>query len=204
MDLSIIIPCHNLEHYIKPLLLSFQIIDYTDIEVEFIFVLDACTDKTRGQIEQYMPLVDKPYYIYECDYHSCGLARNFGFEHSQGNYIWFVDGDDWIINPRVLNDTIIKMAEDNIPIIQIPFVSNFYNQKFYSMVWQYIYSRELICDIKFPEIQPEEDIHFMKLVLNKLDTNEIDSYTIPSYFYNYNRPGSNTTIDRQKNSEKKI
>lgn len=95
MDLSIIIPCHNLEGYIKPLLLSFNALNLANIETEFIFVLDACTDNTAEEIRKYM--IDFNYKIIYCDYHKCGLARNIGFEASSGQYIWFVDGDDWII-----------------------------------------------------------------------------------------------------------
>ena len=39
-----------------------------------------------------------------------------------------------------------------------------------------------------------EDNDFMERAFDKLENKELDILTIPSYFYNYNRPGSNTSI----------
>ena len=50
MDLSLIISCHNLEDYIGNLLESL-LRQKTKYQVEYIFVLDDCTDNTRGIIE---------------------------------------------------------------------------------------------------------------------------------------------------------
>ena len=52
MDLSVIIPCHNLEKYIQPLLSSFenQVCSY---EVELIFMCDNCTDATYSLLHKW-------------------------------------------------------------------------------------------------------------------------------------------------------
>lgn len=191
MDLSIIIPCHNLEDYIKPLLLSFNVLNLTGLETEFIFVLDACTDNTSEKIRKYM--ADLNYKIIYCDYHKCGLARNAGFSISTGDYIWFVDGDDWIIWPNVALDCVNTMKENDLDIIKIKFVSNLFNHEYFSMVWQYFFKRELISDIEFLPIQPAEDDDFMKKVFKKLEGEQLYMYQFPSYYYNYMRPGSNMT-----------
>lgn len=189
MDLSFIIPCHDLEKYIKPLLLSFHAIDLTNIESEFIFVLDACEDKTDEVIKTYMSDLD--YKIIYCNYHKCGLARNVGFEAANGEYIWFVDGDDWIIWPNVAQDCINAMRDNNLNMIKLKFVSNLFNREYFSMVWQYIFKKEFISDIKFIDIQPCEDDEFMKLVFNKMNGQSLYTYQFPSYYYNYMRPNSN-------------
>ena len=100
MDFSIIVPCHNLENEIKNLLLSFHMLELEDITYEIIFVLDNCTDKTQKVIEHYM--YDMEYKIITCSMGSPGLARNAGLDEVKGDFIWFVDGDDWIINPWIL------------------------------------------------------------------------------------------------------
>ena len=75
IDISLIIPCHNLELYIKPLLYSFSLLNLENINAEFIFVLDDCTDDTFGQICKYMD--NKLYYkILSCKHHCCGFSRN--------------------------------------------------------------------------------------------------------------------------------
>ena len=35
-----------------------------------------------------------------------GMARNYGLEHAKGEFIWFVDGDDWLINPEIVQQII--------------------------------------------------------------------------------------------------
>lgn len=189
MDLSFIIPCHDLENYIKPLLLSFHAINLEDLETEFIFVLDACSDKTEEVIKNYM--FDLNYKIIHCNYHKCGLARNVGFEASSGEYIWFIDGDDWLIWPNTARDCINAMRENDLDIIKIKFVSNLFNREYFSMVWQYMFKRELIADTKFIDIQPCEDDEFMKLIFKKLEGKNMYIYQFPSYYYNYMRPNSN-------------
>ena len=47
MDLSIIIPCHNLEGYIEKCIDSILAQDITGYECEIIFVCDNCTDKNK-------------------------------------------------------------------------------------------------------------------------------------------------------------
>ena len=54
IDKSFIIPCHNLENYIKPLLLSLKALNLENLTHEFIFVLDDCTDNTESVIRYYM------------------------------------------------------------------------------------------------------------------------------------------------------
>lgn len=52
MDLSIIVPCHNLEGYISKLVDSLIRQRYDNYDVEIIFVLDNCTDNTGKVIWQ--------------------------------------------------------------------------------------------------------------------------------------------------------
>lgn len=143
-------------------------------------------------------MYDANYKIIHCFEHSCGLARNLGVSLAAGEYIWFVDGDDWLIYPNTIKDCLKVLKETQEPIIQLKFVSNFFNRQFYSMVWQYIFKKDFIKDIKFPSKQPDEDCDFMQEVFKKLDSDEISYYNIPSYFYNYNRPGSNMTQFNEK------
>lgn len=53
MDLSIIVPCHNLENYITPLLVSLQSQVYDKEKVEIIFVCDSCSDNTKKIIQEF-------------------------------------------------------------------------------------------------------------------------------------------------------
>lgn len=200
MDFSIIVPCHNLESYIKNLLLSFHMLDLSKVSYEIIFILDSCTDKTEDIIHSYME--DMNYKIITCFAGSPGLARNHGIKLANGDYIWFVDGDDWIINPLVLLQAKTAFEKTKDIMIQIEFVSNYFKMQHYSMVWQYMFTKDFLQNFKFNDKQNFEDNDFMKDVLefyfDKYKKTEITYLSIPSYYYNYLRPDSQTTKLREK------
>ena len=198
MDLSVIIPCHNLENFITPLLVSLSLQDLGDAEVELVFICDSCTDKTLEKIRdfRYSPPY-KDIKIYTCDVHSCGLARNIGMERSTGKYIWFVDGDDWITSNKAMT-TIISAFEDGVDMIKFAYEHPAYF-KFAghpAMVWQYAYRRSFIGDLRFRSVQPDEDKFFNVVLFEKLGDPERPSDKVKRlnevlYHYNYMREGSN-------------
>lgn len=197
MDLSIIIPCHNLEKYITPLLNSLKAQKH-EYEVEYIFILDDCTDNTERAIRA--SNLENIKILY-CNVHSCGLARNIGFENSQGKYIWFIDGDDWLLSNTAIQlvlDTIIK---EDLNRLRIKFdTTKDFLKENPVMVWQYIFLKDLISNIKFKEVQPGEDFYFMREVINtesNLKLSKIGKIKEYLYFYNYGRPDSNNIIHNQ-------
>ena len=151
-DISIIVPCYNIEPYIKNLLLSFHMLNLKGISYEILFVIeDNNEDNTEAVIKDYMS--DMSYKILYSNGRTTGRARNVGIDNAEGEYIWFVDGDDWIINPEIVKQIIelfIKNPQEQI--IQINFVSNYFTMKHYSMVWQYIFRRSAIGDLRFTNI----------------------------------------------------
>lgn len=197
IKISFIIPCHNLEEYIKPLLCSLRGLNLKNIKYEIIFILDDCTDNTLNIIMSETQDMNKK--IFECNVHSCGLARNIGLDNATGEYIWFLDGDDWIIYPNVLQECLPLLDNYQWPLIQLPFISNYFNREYFSMVWQYIYRRSFIGGLRFTSIQPNEDVEFNTKLFASLK--QINKFKIPVYFYNYNRPGSNMTKYRKQKSE---
>ena len=187
-DLSIIIPCYNLENHIQPLLdsLRSQKCGYT---TEIIFVLNNCTDNTEDVIRK-----NGFNYILECKTQGCGPARNVGLEHAKGQYVWFMDGDDYLLTPNAINT-----AMDNArgkDLLLIPFESKGFKRQYFSMVWQYVMRRKFIDGIWFPTIQPCEDDAFMERVLDRAGYDRGNYLFLPTvkeplYCYNYLREGSN-------------
>ena len=191
--LSIIVPVHNTEKWLPELLKSIKE-QKTDYEYECIFVLDSCTDNSQRIIEE-SGICDT---LVNCSVHSCGLARNRGMEFATGRYVWFLDSDDYL-----LTDTAIQEALDFVQgkrIVKIPFESDNFNSSCYAMVWQYVFDRDLIKDMKFREEQPAEDNDFMDRVFIKVRPETIDTYDFPLYFYRYLREGSN--MERYLKGEK--
>lgn len=192
MDMSIIVPCHNLEPYITPLLVSLRLQDIGNYEVEVIFVCDNCNDNTKTIIEQFkFDYLIK--HIIECNVQSCGLARNEGMKIAKGKYIWFIDGDDWIIDNRAIFKIINFMNETRFKVIRFGYECppTFRYKGYFSMVWQYAYRKNFIKYTPFVKMQPSEDVVFQKKVVKKLGTKDIPVLKENLYYYNYMRPGSN-------------
>ena len=189
-DLSVIIPVYNLEKHIAPMLASLKEQEYGDYKVEIIFVLNNCTDRSEEIIRE----SGLSCTVMNCTEQGCGCARNMGFEHSHGERIWFLDGDDWL-----LSNTAFKVALDGAQdkdILRIPFTSNLFTTDYFSMVWQYVFKRSLIEDIRFRKVQPAEDDDYMGKVFAKIGIaisqyKELPALERPLYFYNYLREGSN-------------
>ena len=192
MDVSIIVPCKDTQDYIKPLLITLHMVDFSNLGYEILFIIDNEEDKTVEVIERYMS--DMSYKILYSKTTYVGMARNCGLDNATGEFIWFVDSDDWVINPDVIQQLISIMRETTDPIIQLKFVSNYFTMQHYSMVWQYFFRREFLEDLRFSNIQYQEDNDFMERALQKADLKQLHYLSIPSYFYNYRRPGSNTSI----------
>lgn len=191
-DLSVIVPVYNLERFLQPLLDSLKAQETGDYNIEYIFVLNNCTDKSEDTIRQ--SGIDCT--ILSCPTQGCGPARNMGLDVAKGEYIWFMDGDDWLLTTSAIKDALDKAKSRSYNIVRIPFASNLYHWKYFSMVWQYILKREFVEEFRFPNYQPAEDDAYMKDVLRKAGY-DVDSFMMlprlgePKYFYNYMREDSN-------------
>lgn len=191
-NLSIIIPAYNLENCITPMLESLKAQDIGGYDVEIIFVLNNCTDDTEGVIRR----SGLDCQLINCEIQGCGPARNAGLDVAQGEYIWTLDGDDWLLSDTAVKQILDRVKQDGMNILRIPFNHERYRYNYFSMVWQYVMRREFIGDIRFPNYQPAEDDAFMDMVLRKAGYNRDTYMFLPSikkelYYYNYMRPGSN-------------
>lgn len=191
-DLSIVIPAYNIEDCITPMLDSLKAQDIGDYSVEIIFVLNNCTDDTEGVIRR-SGLECK---LINCDIQGCGPARNAGLDIARGEYIWTIDGDDWLMSDTAVRQILDRVKRDNVDILRIPFSHDKYRYNYFSMVWQYVMRREFINEFRFPNYQPAEDDAFMEMVLRKAGLDRHTYMFLPHlseelYYYNYLRPGSN-------------
>ena len=190
-DLSIIIPVYNLERFLAPMLKSLKEQE-SGYLIEHIFVLNNCTDNSE-QVIRDSGLDCK--ILYE-EKQGCGNARNKGFEEATGEYIWFMDGDDWLLSNTAVKDALDKANRENLSVLRIPYESKSFTRQYFSMVWQYLLKREFVEDFRFPSFQPCEDDVYMANVLTKAGYN-VHTYMAmpcidrPLYYYNYLREGSN-------------
>lgn len=192
IDLSIIVPCHNLENFINPLLVSLRLQVLLFYKAELIFVCDNCTDNTVKRIQNFnFNELYENVTILEVKVNSAGIARNKGFEVAKGKYIWFVDGDDWLIDIHAIPKLINALAIRNVPVIRFAYEApGFTAIGDPSMPWQYGYRKDFIEDIKFVWEQPHEDAKFNTEVFQKYGK-QADFINETLYHYNYLRVGSN-------------
>ena len=93
IKVSVIIPVYNVEKYLEECLQS--ICNQTLKDIEIICINDGSTDKS-GQILKDFAKKDKRIVLIEQKNQGVSIARNNGLKAAKGEYIGFVDSDDWI------------------------------------------------------------------------------------------------------------
>jgi glycosyltransferase involved in cell wall biosynthesis len=97
---SIIIPTYNRAHLILKAIESVIVQTFTDWEL--IIVDDGSTDNTKELIAQYQDKDNRVRYIYQ-ENAERSAARNNGIKHAKGEYICFLDSDDYYLKDRLKN-----------------------------------------------------------------------------------------------------
>lgn len=116
VQLSIIVPVYNVQEYISRCAKSLLNQNVAQDNYEVVFVNDGTKDNS---VEVLKEVVDfnrqKSFKIVNKKNGGLSSARNFGIDHSSGEYLWFVDSDDWIEPNSVY--TILKFVESKPDII---------------------------------------------------------------------------------------
>ena len=190
-DISIIVPVYNLEKYIEPLLDSLKAQELGPYTMEVIMVLNNCTDHSQDVIRG----SGLDCTIVNCSKQGIGPARNMGFDLSSGEFVWFIDGDDWLTTPTAVREVLDAMHTHGHNMIRIPFTSNGFGGSWYSMVWQYVFRRDYVDGIRYTDRMPGEDGDYMDAVFEKAGRtrnyyNRMPHLNRALYFYNYPREGS--------------
>ena len=104
MDFSIIIPIYNVEKYLRRCIDSVLVQENAFFEV--ILVDDGSLDGCPAICDEYAKKDSRIHVIHKKN-EGLGYARNSGLEIAQGNYIFFLDSDDWI--PEKTLDSLKKL-----------------------------------------------------------------------------------------------
>ena len=123
MKLSIIIPAYNVQNNIHNTL--FSLLNQSNKNFEIILVNDGSTDNTLEVVERILSknnLIN--YKIVNKENGGVSSARNVGILEAQGEYLYFLDGDDYvspnmvsIVNSYIINNNypdIIAWGYDNV------------------------------------------------------------------------------------------
>lgn len=134
-EISIIIPCYNVEKYLSRCLDSVIGQSFTDFEV--ICVNDGSPDNSGSILEEYAAK-DKRIKILTQKNQGLSMARNNGKALAQGKYIYFLDSDDFI-HPQCLEITHYIAEKYEVDLVSFDFCENMNKT-----LWQKRYEKEKI------------------------------------------------------------
>lgn len=186
---SVIVPEHNSSEFMRKGLDSIKEQTFTDYEL--IIVCDRCDDNTADIAREY---TDK---VFEIDAGCCASARNAGLDAATGEWILFMDDDDWFIGMKAFEQIANRVGLIGEDIFAFGFEWPGYGikfnspQKLYTAVWNKAWRREFIERIgaRFPEWKHSDDEGFSRLTHHKAT---IAYHPLCLYYYNFMRPGSLT------------
>ncbi len=213
--ITVIIPVYNVEKYLPRCLDSVIHQSYKNLEI--ILVDDGSTDSSGAICDQYA-LRDNRIKVLHKSNGGLSSARNAGLHQAHGDYISFVDSDDFIALEFI--ERLLRLITNNTADIAFcnyslyctlepqvhtnpsgkstlyvgrkAIMSNFYNHNcgVSVMAWGKLYKRELFGKIRFPEgrIYEDEATTYLVFYLAK----KVVYLKAPLYFY-YRRPDSITT-----------
>ncbi|RIV74386.1 glycosyltransferase family 2 protein [Flagellimonas aequoris] len=223
--LSIVVPVYNVEAYIEKCLRSVYNQDLSPVQFEVIVVNDGTKDKSL-EICEVLQKEFTDLKIISQENKGLSGARNTGLSHAKGDYVWFVDSDDWlpanclkqivdtlkIKSPDLLwlghsvvhNGEIIRTyipAPIDEPVAGDEFFAHHLQGLYY--IWKFIYSREFLSNnnLFFYEGLLYEDLEFTPRALEVAQR----CITLTDSFYFYlMREGSIVNKVKAKNVENRF
>lgn len=95
---SVIIPVFNVEKYLSKCIKSVIAQTYTNIE---IIIIDDGSPDNSGKIADYYAAKDKRIKVIHKENKGVAAARNTGLDNARGEFIIYIDSDDWISNDHI-------------------------------------------------------------------------------------------------------
>lgn len=212
--LSVIIPIYNVELYLEKCVNSVR--KQTLKMLEIILIDDGSTDDS-GKICDILASEDNRIIVVHQKNGGLADARNTGLEIARGEWVAFLDSDDWVENSmyeKLINCCVnnkcsisfcdsVDVKEDTISnyivgkteeqVIDInDYLRMLVNKNKARMeVWNKVWNRKLVGDTRFVPGQVSEDIHFNRIMLQKID--KIAYLPEALHRYLIRRPGSTAT-----------
>ncbi len=124
--ISIIVPIYNVEQYLRECLES--LIKQTFQDIEIIAVNDGSLDGS-GQICDQYALMDERVKVFHQANAGVSEARNYGLEHASGEWILFVDGDDWV-EPSLCQTLLQAAMQSKADLVLCGHFWNYPNQEY--------------------------------------------------------------------------
>ena len=205
--ISVIIPVYNVEKYIKRCLDS--VINQTYENLEIILVDDGTPDNSGVICDEYAKKDERIKVIHK-ENGGLSSARNAGLDIAKGEYISFIDSDDYI-SDNFIERLYENLSENGAEIAQCGFKRTAKDSeekdsvsesvKIYSgvemlghihdekgaetvVVWNKLYKAELFCDVRFPVGKIHEDEATTYKIFYKVK--KVAMFDDKNYFYFFN------------------
>lgn len=190
---SVIIPVYNVENYLRKCLDS--LVNQTLKDIEIIVVNDGTTDNSQEIIDEYVKKYPKKIVSVIQENGGQGTARNTGLLYAKGEYIGYVDSDDYVeenmyeelYKKAKEEDSDIVICGNNVVKENYEFLSKEDVDKEFLLgkmaVWNKIYKKNIIVDnkIQFRSKVWYEDLDFtMKVYFSSKKISYVDKA-----LYNY-------------------
>ena len=214
VNVSVIVPVYNVEKYISKCLDS--LVNQTLKDIEIIVVNDGSKDNSQKIIDKYAKKY-KNVKSYINENGGVSKARNFGLKRAKGEYIAFVDSDDYV-DINMYEDMYKKAKSNDFDVVACDLkyiydekeVLAFSNLKkdlttkeeikktyvsMYPVVWNKIYKKDLLKNIEFKENVWFEDVEFLYRLYSKINSM---GYINKHYYCYLQRQGSITSTFNNK------
>ena len=215
--ISVIVPVYNVEKYLRQCLHS--VINQTYRDVEILIVDDGSTDGSGTVCDVYAEK-DNRITVFHTENYGLSAARNHALDRAHGDYIAFLDSDDWLEESAI--EQLLTVAETTgADIVACRFFQEFVDKtvepggintefvvegsevlstmvidhKLTEDVWNKFYKAELFNSIRYPEGMIFEDKATTYKLLQKA---QLLAYTPTPLIHYRNREGSLSNVHSMK------
>ena len=211
---SIIVPVYNVEKYIDKCLSS--LVNQTLNDIEIIIVNDGSIDNSEHIILKYKEKYPSKIVYLKKENGGLSDARNFGMPYAKGDYIAFLDSDDYVeldTYEKLYNRAIQTDAD----MVECDFYWEYSDKKIHDtsanykdesdmyanarvVAWNKLYKKDLIINsgIKFPKGLRYEDLEFFYKILPQLKKIELINEPLIHYVQ---RDDSITYVQNEKTAD---
>ena len=203
---SVLIAVYNTEEYLQRCVAS--IVNQSYYLIEIIIVNDGSTDNSATICEQLSEEDNRIKVIHQPN-GGLSAARNTGIDNASGNYIVFIDSDDYVERDHIRN--LYNLVTENEADISITdYIMEFentgkrrkkkiltnkaiimdreeaiedflYQKHFTTAIWGRLFKRTLFDDVSFPLGRTAQDVGVMYKLIDK--ANKVVFQSIPDYIY---------------------
>lgn len=211
---SVIVPVYNVEKYIEECLNS--LVNQTLEEIEIIIVNDGTKDDSMKIVKKFQERYPKKIVCLEKDNGGLSDARNYGISYAKGEYIAFLDSDDYV-ERNMYKDMYELAKKEESDMVECDFYWKYPNktkidtgaiyhdkkemlEKVRVIAWNKLIKRKILekTKIEFPKGYRYEDVEFTYKLIPHLKK---VSFLKRPYIYYVQREDSISNLQNEKTKE---